>query len=39
VAAALLTLIEGVVVMDSAGQGALADRAVAVVGAALGVRP
>jgi AcrR family transcriptional regulator len=39
VAAALLTLIEGVVVMDSAGQGALADRAVAVVGAALGARP
>ena len=32
VAAALLTLIEGVIVMDSVGQSALADRAVAVVG-------
>jgi AcrR family transcriptional regulator len=35
VAAALLTLLEGVMVMDSVGQGALADRAVAVVGAGL----
>lgn len=32
VAATLLTLIEGVIVMDSVGQSALADRAVAVVG-------
>lgn len=39
VAAGLLTLIEGVLVMDSVGQSALADRAVAVVGAALGARP
>jgi AcrR family transcriptional regulator len=35
VAAALLTLIEGVIVMDSVGQSALADRAVAIVGARL----
>lgn len=32
VAAGLLTLIEGVIVMDSVGQSALADRAVAVIG-------
>lgn len=32
VAAGLLTLIEGVIVMDSVGQSALADRAVALVG-------
>lgn len=32
VAAALLTLLEGVIVMDSVGQSALADQAVAVVG-------
>lgn len=32
VAAALLTLIEGVIVMDSIGQSALADRAVAIFG-------